>query len=317
MSTSNIIFLRIAWMTDYRGRTRSDTPKGAGSFVDEYEDGGEVCNFYKIGTKYYGFARVQGNKNIRLQRLGADVNDEYLDDLTIIFFAKNPDTGGQYIVGWYKNARLYKAVQHLKRGLRKDHPEYKSVASSVHLVDESDRWFDIPQDGPGQSNVWYVTEYHDQSYLNSVLKYIQNPTPKQRRASMPKGKGTPWQKDLEIKKAVEISAMSITAQYYEARGFTVAYVHEENLGWDLEARKGRTTLLLEIKGLSGGFSTVELTPNEYSKARRKDFRLCVVSNALDKKQNTLSIFYYEAGKWRDKTGRILSVKEYVSARFKA
>ena len=45
-----IIFLRIAWMIRYQGVTAKDSPSGAGHFVDENLDGGEVMNFLPVRT---------------------------------------------------------------------------------------------------------------------------------------------------------------------------------------------------------------------------------------------------------------------------
>src|SRR5690606_36216174 len=113
-----IIFLRIAWMNEYRGVKRSDIPTGAGSYVEENADGGEVCNFLPISGKYYGYARIQGNRSLRLENLGAEMEDASISGILIVLFAKNPETGGHYIVGWYDNATLYREIQMLSKNVR-------------------------------------------------------------------------------------------------------------------------------------------------------------------------------------------------------
>lgn len=143
MSKSKYIFLRIAWMERYQVIQANDVPVGARSYVSENADGGEVYNFYPIGGKYFGYARIQKRKNLRLQRLGAGKNDSRIDDVTIVFFSRNPETGGQRIVGWYENATLFSNIQTIRSQKRKRHPYYLSEVqvNNAYLVPEEDRLF--------------------------------------------------------------------------------------------------------------------------------------------------------------------------------
>src|SRR5665213_885610 len=169
------IFLRIAWMKYYRGVTENDIPTGAGWYVTENSDGGEVYNFLPIRDKYYGYARIQMGRGLRLERLGASLNDHSIDDVTIIFFGRNPQTGGQYIIGWYTRAILYRRMQELDNERRGNQPHYLAETKSAYLVSEDDRIFEVPDDGPGQTNAWYVEQYGN-VYLNEVKNYIADPT---------------------------------------------------------------------------------------------------------------------------------------------
>jgi hypothetical protein len=308
-------------MKNYRGKTRVDIPFGAGSFVDENEDGGEVYNFYPMGKKYYGFARIQGDKSIRLTRLGATNTDEKIDNVTVVFFAKNKLLGGgQYIVGWYKNAILFKNTQLFPKSKRNYHPWYNCMANikDSYLVKEEDRTvFELPDDGPGQSNVWYVEEYHDKKFLEQVKKYISNPKSYKAKASQKRTNIRGWQQDAEQKKRVELAAMKAVEKYFISKKFAVSYRHQENLGWDMEATLGKTTLLLEVKGLSGDFYSVDLTHNEYSNTKRnkKYYRICIVSNALNKAKQKVEIYYHQNGKWINEKNEVIKAIELVSARF--
>ena len=314
------IFIRIAWMKNYQGVTDYDIPAGAGSYVEENQDGGEVYNFYPIGSKYYGYGRVQRNKSIHLEKLGASKDDKFLDGVTIIFFARNkPLGGGQYIVGWYKSARLYREVQQLNKSIK-----YRRYFNSIceigeaYLVPEDDRTvFRVPEDGPGQSNLWYVENYHKKKYLEDVKEYINNPQNYIRRLPKRKGGGLPWQKDAELKKKVELAAMEAVAKYFKLRMFTVVYRHEENLGWDLEAHLDNKTLLLEVKGLSGPFNIIEFTSNEYqnSKTNKKHYRICVVEHALNPIHQKIYIYYFDKRGWICEDGSTLKTVEVISARF--
>jgi hypothetical protein len=86
----------------------------------------------------------------------------------------------------------------------------------------------------------------------------------------------------------------------------------------LEARKGRRTLHVEVKGLSGHAAVVEVTPNEYKAmiTRRQSYQLCIVSDALAVDRATLRIFSYDLHRKAWVSGEIetLNISERVAAR---
>src|SRR5690606_31181826 len=104
--------------------------------------------------------------------------------------------------------------------------------------------------------------------------------------------------------------------HFLAGGYVVDARETDNVGWDLEATRGREMLRLEVKGLSASEILVELTPNEYAKMRehRESWRLCVVTSALT--HPTLAIFAWssDTGEWEDQRDRRLVVAERVAAR---
>lgn len=317
------IFLRIAWMKEYKGVTETDIPSGAGSYVEENEDGGEVYNFYPVKDKIFGFSRVQGGKNIRIERLGTTKQAQEINNVTIVFFAKNDVLGGgQYVVGWYKNATLYRSVQNVNKSLRNGYAAYNSVvniddAFLVPTMQRTQEVFHIPDDGPGQSNVWYVQEYGNPSFLNNLKKYIANPKAKLPTTPRNKITGTAWQQDVEKRKQVEWAAMETVQEYFEEQNFEVSYRHTENVGWDLEATINNSTLLLEVKGLSGTFGSVELTANEYKNAKqhKRNYRICVVSNALNIAHKKLDIYFYQNGNWVNDNNETIQLSIIETAKF--
>jgi hypothetical protein len=94
----------------------------------------------------------------------------------------------------------------------------------------------------------------------------------------------------------------------------------DNIGWDLEARQGRATLRLEVKGLSGDAAVVEVTPNEYkamiSQSDRATYRLCIVTDALAAKHARLRIFAFDsdAKSWLSDDREKLKITELKAAR---
>lgn len=60
-------------------------------------------------------------------------------------------------------------------------------------------------------------------------------------------------------------------------------MQSENLGWDLEATKGRHKLYLEVKGQGNHDPFIRISRNEYEQmTKNKDkYRLCVVMDSLN------------------------------------
>jgi len=315
-----IIFLRTAWMINYQGVTATDIPNGAGSYVADNQDGGEVANFLPIEGKYYGYARIRKGNDLRIERLGASSADQYVDDVTVVFIATNPNIGGQYVVGWYDNARLFRSVQYLSsNSKRKGHADYLAVTSKAKgtLLPMRLRKFETPADGPGQTNAWYVSEYRNaNTFLKKFFEFKRNPADYKVKMEGGRKGGSGWQLDAEKRKRIEIAAMDATAVYFEEKGFDVKYVHNDKLGWDMEARKGKSLLLLEVKGTSQPLNSILLTPNEYLHCSNKtNYRICILENALDKSKTLLHICKRNADSkiWISETGEQLLVKEIKSA----
>lgn len=316
-----IIFLRIAWMIDYQGVTDLDKPNGAGSYVKENKDGGEVANFFPVNGKYYGYARIRNGNDLRIERLGAKKSNEFIDNVTVVFFSTNPFFGGQYVVGWYDDAVLYRSIQTLKNG-RKGHHDYLAVTDKRKgtLLPVAFRKFEIPIDGPGQTNAWYVMEYSAKGkFLSEFEKFKRDPKKYKRvkKVKLTNKKG--WQLDAELRKKIEVAAMDATANHFEEMGFHIKYVHLNKLGWDLEAEKKNIKLRLEVKGTSSDLQSVELTPNEFMHSKsHSNYRICILENALNKKLNKLHICQLRSNRkiWVSDLGDQLKIVPITSAQLR-
>jgi hypothetical protein len=107
--------------------------------------------------------------------------------------------------------------------------------------------------------------------------------------------------DQERKARIEKAAIRACCDYFENIGYNVKSVEKENLGWDLEATSDNSQLQLciEVKGLSGNDFFVELTPNEYKffRKQRDNYRLAVVTRALDDPQLHICRYSAEKSDW--------------------
>lgn len=316
-----IIFLNIGWMRNYKGITDTDKIYGGGKYVDDNEYGSEIFNFLPFKGNMYGYARCSGGINI--ERIGADPGSNSVKDVLVVWVANSPSIGS-CIVGWYKNAVLFrehqKAPKYSNRYYNGGYLGYiaKAKEKDCFLIPVSKRSLKVPRgkNGIGQRNIWYADNPKNKPFISKVIDLVYKNKYPSTRVKMKK-KSSRWQVDFEKRKRVEISAIKSIWDYYERQGYSVYSVEKENKGWDLEAVKGKDALRLEVKGLSHNDISIDMSPNEYKKmnSHRNSYRICVVSNALRKKP-TISIFIYSPviKGWEDDIGKILNISEVVSAR---
>src|SRR5207245_3543906 len=99
-------------------------PIGGGSYNKE-QIGSELFNFTRKGGSLYGFVKGGSRSSaFKLSRIDPKAGraDE-LDHVTVIFVARDPNGGGQRVVGWYKDATVYREW--------KDHPIQPSYKKRV------------------------------------------------------------------------------------------------------------------------------------------------------------------------------------------
>ena len=313
----NLIFFNVTWMHSYRG-LRGDFASGGGKHIDDYGWGGEVFNFKPHRGHVYGYVQPMGG-TIKLEKLGASEFDNSISGITIVWTAKNPHHGGTFIIGWYKDATLFRNEQPsrptMQRGIGGGEVGFfcKARVENVTLLAPDARVINVERQKKGwmgQSNVWYADQ--QPKFKKLVLKYvdggvIEPPT-------FPKS----WIKDFEKRQLVEKTAVDYVANHFSKLGYSIHSVEAEKVGWDLTAKQGKAILKLEVKGLSGGIVQADLTANEYShmKEDKKNYRLCVVINALDKEKTELRIFQYsnEHAAWIDEAENVLMIEERTAAK---
>ena len=174
------LFCHVAWMKDYKGGNKKDEPSGGGSYVEETEMGWEACNFAPYKNKMYGYVRSP-SEEIKIERLGADKNDDCIENVHVIWTATNPDRGGVFIVGEYKNATVYRKYQKFRKAIppcrkAKRINEYHIVAeeSNCTLFPIEQRTVKVPKGGiegaMGQANIWYADKPASKKILKKILR---------------------------------------------------------------------------------------------------------------------------------------------------
>ncbi|HPE61857.1 MAG TPA: hypothetical protein PLB10_16105 [Thiolinea sp.] len=119
-----LFFCNTGWMNWYEGlEGQADRLIGGGSFVDENGWGGEVCNFLVADDGFvYGYVETgkgDVDRKVSLERLGGGGHS--VSGVDVVWTAKNPSTGGRYVVGWYKNATVFRERQFFSEAVSEQH----------------------------------------------------------------------------------------------------------------------------------------------------------------------------------------------------
>ena len=169
-----ILYVRIGRMNSYNGML-NDVLKGGGSYNKD-NVGHEIYNFASYDGNYYGYVQPPRGGSINIDRIDANNNSEYVDDVLIVHIATR-EKYGQVIVGWYKNARVYKWHQKTpfsvlnKREYKFDDYHLFSKEATLILPTEDRKFRITKEDGIGQANVWYGNDKINEEVINYIKKY--------------------------------------------------------------------------------------------------------------------------------------------------
>ena len=160
------------------GQTADDRISGGGDNAEKLEDE----NFLPLDGWYYGFGQ---NTSLKLNRIAQGVEDdaEYVDDVTVVFVATRPERGGGVVVGWYRNARVWR---NLRRRPSPGHGQYFARARTKNCTPLAinERTFEVPRADKtvfamGQHNIRYTLgedgEYgpHAKDFVDRLEDYIK------------------------------------------------------------------------------------------------------------------------------------------------
>ena len=311
-----ILYANIGWMIDYGGAFPDDRTIGAFGWLKDHDHGAESFNFAASSGKLFGY--ISGFKGVGVGNLGASRDAEFVEGVTVIWMATDPNSKRKLIVGWYRDATVFRVPQSNATTNARGIPGYvvSADARQATLLRPEFRTFEllssrVIRGGYGQSPVWYDRRGR---YRKDVLAHLDGEELKARRL----GKRSPRNNDPEARKIVEQIAVDHAWIYFEAAGYTMKSVERDATGWDLEARAaGKPMLKIEVKGLTGAMGAVELTPNEFDKfdseKHAPDYILYIVTNC---RVGPLPIIlrYYPDGKWRTEDGRVAAIERRMAAR---
>jgi hypothetical protein len=179
------LFCRIGWMKAYDGQKPNDPrPIGGGSWNEEH-CGDEVFNFRRISGLFYGFCQPSGkSNNIQLTKIEPSWPANSLHGVLVVFVAVDPERGKQRVVGWYRNATVYRTRQKSasKKRKKKGYFAVARVADSVLLpVEPFSRKFVVKAGlrGIGQANVCYLYDLDGRPkklwWQRRIIEIVENP----------------------------------------------------------------------------------------------------------------------------------------------
>lgn len=171
-----LLFCNIGWMKHYDGIDNDSIDRG-GKY-NEHSVGHEVCNFSDCAGTLYGY--VQPTGQIKLEKLGASKNDDSVDGITVVWTA-GPESGGTVVVGWYRDATVFRDVQQIPKPT--PHQKVNGVSTyrikapkaGATLLPIAQRELIIPRavkGGIGQSNVWFADKPESAELVERVQKLI-------------------------------------------------------------------------------------------------------------------------------------------------
>lgn len=280
------VLVRVGWMRFYGAVPGEDELRGGGSFNDE-DVGAEVDNFLEQPDGWLRgyFQPPRGAHGFNLRRIEAlaPTGADALEDVLVLMFAKDPEHGGQYLVGWYSNAVCFS--------------EFKTPDDRLHLfAAQRDSCVLVPEPmrragpaipkglgGTGQANVCYLLDSagnpHTAQWVEAVLEHVRSyrgpnvltegdDSRAIQEEIRPRGGGQGRGLDGPCRRAVELHAMKRATQHFTSEGWEVDDVSAIE-SYDLRCTRHRKVLHVEVKGTVGTGDSVLLTPNEVALLRAK------------------------------------------------
>lgn len=161
-----LIFCNIGWMSWYRGLVKQpDKIVGGGRYVRDNGSGHEVCNFLGCNDGYiYGHVEsIQGetDRQIHIEKWGG--SDDSLSGVDIIWMATHPEERGRRVIGWYRNATIFRSRQEFRAFPSRQHrldriDNYRvcALATDAHLLNVDERVLVMPRGRGwmGQTQWW-------------------------------------------------------------------------------------------------------------------------------------------------------------------
>lgn len=308
-----LIILHGIYLSAYDGTLKGFYPGGF-KWAAEHGWGGEVLNFKPAFGRCYGYVETL-ERSVHIEKLGASQNSTSINDVTVVWTAPDPSPRrGRIVVGWYLKATLYRnrqqpdgTLKHARTFLEPISQEHHTLSFQVEALqkncillapEERVLWIPPRKKGdkgiPGQSPVYFPDlqttvgpeiARRIRLFINTgeALSLADTVAPKRMQGS---GRHEP---DPERRKKIETASMNFVINHFEAMNYVVKDVSEKNVGYDLIATKGDTTLCIEVKGRSGTEITADFTFNEFDKIRLEEcgkfndgsYRICIVTDALN------------------------------------
>ncbi len=138
-----IVFCNIAYMKYYRGVIKDiDEPVNGGKYVTENNDGGECYNFEPVsftdGEMMFGYVMPPSyTEKLHIENIigcaGAK-KENVINNVIVVWCAKENDHRSTRVVGWYRNATVYRFGQVLQLLLYTDLVRSCSLMTATNSI---------------------------------------------------------------------------------------------------------------------------------------------------------------------------------------
>ena len=162
----NIMYCNIGEMESYNG-TANDSIHGGGSYNDDHI-GHEVNNFTNHNGSFWGFVQSKNDTINIAEHFDCSQNAEYVDDVLVVWVIRK-----RYIVGFYKNARVYKKKQFLPDSFLSErvYLDYNITSNEAIIIPRFERTFEIDYPSVAR-NTWFGEEDTNKKVENYLSSYL-------------------------------------------------------------------------------------------------------------------------------------------------
>jgi nitrogen fixation protein len=287
---ARVLFVRVGWMRSYAGPIPGDErPVGGGSH-NKTGLGHEVYNFKVARSRLYGYFQPSAFSNtVALERIDvAAVGASSLKGVLVIFVARRAK-GGQFIVGWYKDALVFREhVRHSPGKPRKFGHYCSAEQRNCVLLADADRKHEIfsEKGGMGQANVcyplkpdgsrktgsWiqqaldYISAYKGNNILSKPETAAEEDVADAAERALARSQGQGFARTAEERRVLEGHSMAAAKRYFRSRNFRVEDVSATR-SYDLLCKRGKKELHVEVKGTTTSGGAVVLTNGEVKHAQ--------------------------------------------------
>ena len=269
---------------------------------------------------------------VALGRVDARAGDkDTLDNVLVIFVARHPERGGQYVVGWYGNADLYRTGVRNSPGKPRGFG-YRCAAkqSDCVLLPANRRVQEVRsgKGGMGQANVCYPLDTKgrpkDVQWIPDALEFVKNyqgsnllldPAADAEQeataaveSAVARSHGQGFARTAKERKAIEDYSMASAKKYFKKQGWFVEDVSARR-SYDLLCTKPSKEQHVEVKGTTTTGQTIILTRSEVEHARdsRNSCTIFILHNIKLMKGKASGGKMIIISPWRPKTDHLTPV----------
>ena len=239
----NLLFCNIGWMDRYEGlKGKKAKIIGGGKFVVNNHIGGEVCNFLTADDDMvYGHVETiteKYDRKIQLEAFGGQGN--YARNVDVVWTATHPQEKGRRVVGWYRNATVFRERQEFSKPPSKQHARdgltsFRIQAKSEDVVrlNINERTLTMGRGAGwmGQTPWWTPPENPSdetiQKFLRDVRELIDSKLPRKnvkQKKSIDTLQNSPSTPKDPYTRYVEAYEIEITPQHDELQSTFEAYL---------------------------------------------------------------------------------------------